>query len=67
MFLSFIIWFLLLLAIDFAIEFIIGSCTSNPNFILDNISLIVFTIGFVYLESYFKVSLGILYDNIIQK
>lgn len=32
----------------------------------NNLGLIIFSIGFIYLEAYFKVSMGVLYNKLIE-
>jgi len=66
LFLSFIGWFLLLIALSLGIEFIIGYYITNSILLIENCSLIIFLIGFLYLETYFKVSMGVLYNKLIK-
>lgn len=65
LFFSFIGWFLLLIALGLGIEFIIEYYITDTIFLLNNIVLIIFSIGFIYLEAYFKVSMGVLYNKLI--
>ena len=65
LFLSFIGWFLLLIALSLGIEFIIGYCITNSILLIENCSIAIFLIGYLYLQTYINVSMGVLYNKLI--
>lgn len=64
--LSFIVWLLLLFALFLGIEFISNYYIDSSNWLIQNCSKIILLIGFLYLETYINVSMGVLYNKLVE-
>lgn len=64
--LSFIGWFLLVIALTLGIEFIIINYTTSNVRVVENISYIIGLTGLIILETYVNVSMGVLYNKLIE-
>lgn len=65
LFLSFIGWFLLIFALFLGVDYINRKYTTNRIWIVKNFGEIILSIGFLYLEAYINVSIGVLYNKLI--
>lgn len=64
--LSFIGWFLLLIALTLGIEYIVINYTNSSVQVVENISYIIGLTGLIILETYVNVSMGVLYNKLIE-
>ncbi|MDR3594033.1 DUF975 family protein [Clostridium sp.] len=64
--LSFIGWFLLIFALFLGVEYMSRNYITNSIWLAQNCGKIILSIGFIYLETYINVSMGVLYNKLME-